>query len=209
METVKIPSEGTDSICIEVEEKIPHNVIDGVVELANEDLLFKDSELIFKGTVIDAKEIAIEEYIDGELHYIYYEDDFTFGVEKIYYSEDSYLEASNVIKVANGSCSNDWVEGTIEMEKDKKYIVLTKKTYDTGTTEFTKCSDYFTADHYASIILVEDGKYYVDERLTSLIANAEEEIIREDGDFETTIYVKGEEFEQELEALISQKKRES
>jgi len=56
---------------------------------------------------------------------------------------------------------------------------------------------------------VEDGKYYVDEILESLTGNAEEEFIREDEYFKTTVYVKGEEFGQELEALILEKKGES
>lgn len=207
--TVEIPSKGTYSRYVEVEEREPYNVIDGAVEILSEDALFEFSDLIFKGTVIDAKEIGIEEYIDGELYYIHYSDVFTFEVEKIYYSEGPSLEAGDVIKVANGSCSNFWIEGTIKMEKDKQYIVLAVKEYDQPNVEYTKYDDYYTTDHLESIILVEDGKYYVDKGLISLTGGAEEEIIREEGYFETTVYVKGAEFEQELSALILEKKGES
>jgi len=202
--------EGTYTRSVEVEEKEPHNVVGGLTEIIGEDTIFNYSEFIFKGAVIDAVEIAIEEYIGGELHYIFYMDVFTFEVEEIYYSEDSSLEVGDVIKVANASCSNDWIEGTIEMEEDKHYIVLTQKSIDTGTTDFTEYFDYATVDHWPSIILVESGKYYVDEILESLTGNAEEEFTREDGYiFKTTVYVKGEEFEQELEDLILVKKGES
>jgi hypothetical protein len=201
--------EGTYSRSVEVEEREPHNIVGGVTEIICEDTIFKYSEFIFKGAVIDAVEIAIEEYIGGELHYIFYMDVFTFEVEEIYFSEDSSVEVGDVINVANGSCSNDWIPGTVEMEKDKRYIVLTQKSIDTGTTDFTEYFDYATVDHWPSIILVQNGKYYVDEILESLTGNAEEEFIREDGDFETTVYVKGEEFEQELEALILEKKEGS
>ena len=68
---------------------------------------------------------------------------------------------------------------------------------------------YYTEDPYASIILVEDSDYYVDERLPSLAGNAEEEIIRKEGSFKTTVYIKGEGFEEELSALILEKKGES
>ena len=95
------------------------------------------------------------------------------------------------------------------MEKDKEYIVLTQKTFDTLTVEFSKYDDYFTADHYVSIIRVENGDYFIDEILTSLISGAKEEIIREDGNFKTTVYVKGEELEEEFTDLILEKKGES
>jgi len=201
--------EGTYTRSVEVEEREPHNVESGSVVVYDEDGIFYYSEFIFKGAVIDAIEIAIEEYIGGELHYKFYRDVFTFEVEEIYFSEDSSVEVGDVIKVANGSCSNNWIPGTIEMEKDKRYIVLTKKSIDTGTTDFTEYYDYATVGHWSSIILVEDGKYYVDEILESLTGNAEEEFIREDEYFKTTVYVKGEEFGQELEDLILEKKGES
>jgi len=201
---------GSYAKSFEVEEKEPHNIIDVELAYYDEDTLFKDSDLIFKGTVIEAKEIAIEEYIDGRLARTYYEDVFTFEIEKIYYSEDSSLEAGDVIRVANGSCSNDWVTGTLEMEENKKYIVLTEKEYnDQRYVDFTEYDDYYTADHWVSIIHVVDGKYYVDIQLPSLTDNAEGEIIREDINFKTKVYVKGAGFEDELEALILEKKGES
>jgi len=197
------------SWCVEVREKVPHNVVGGLVEIIGEDRIFNLSEFIFKGEVLFEKEIGIKDYVCWELQYIYYADVFTFEVEEIYYSEDPSIKVGDVIKVANASCSNDWIPGTIEIEKDKHYIVLTQKSIDTGTTDFTKYFDYATVDHWSSIILVEDGKYYIDEGLESLTGNTEEEFIREDEYFNTTVYVKGEEFEDELKDLILKKKKEN
>jgi hypothetical protein len=209
-ESMGIPEKGTYSRCVEVEEKTPYNTVDSVeFPYFDENTLFEDANLIFKGKVIDEKEIAIEEYRDGRLINTYYEGVSSFEVEKIYYSDDSSLEIDDVIKVGNASCSHWWVEGTIKMEKNKKYIVLVKKKSDTLTVEFTKYYDYFVVNYWVPIIPVEDGKYYVDEMLTSLTGNAEEEIIREDINFKTKVYVKGAGFEDELEALILEKKRES
>jgi hypothetical protein len=201
---------GSYAKCFEVEEKEPHNIIYVELPYYDEDTLFKDSDLIFKGTVLEAKEIGIEEYIDGRLARTHYRDVFTFEIEKIYYSEDPSLEAGDVIRVANGSCSNEWVTGTLKMEENKKYIVLTEKEYNyLRYVDFTEYDDYYTADYWVSIIPVVDGKYYVDIQLPSLTDNAEEEIIREDINFKTKIYVKGAGFEDELEALILEKKGES
>ncbi|MEA2015285.1 MAG: hypothetical protein U9O59_00965 [Actinomycetota bacterium] len=191
----------------------------GSYVLENEEMLFKNSDLIFKGTVIDAKEISIDEYLDGELNYVYYFDVFTFEVENVYYSGDPFsegisVETGDVIKVSNGSCDSDWVPGTLKMEKGKRYIVMTERGVDLSNIKFTKYFDYYTGGPWASIIPVEDGKYYVDEILTSLTDNALEEFIRKDEQdgkilYETTVYVKGEGFENELEALILEKKGES
>jgi len=207
--TAQIPLEGTYVRSIEVKERIPYNVVDAVIVSYDEDMLLEESNLIFKGIVIDEEEIAIKEYIDGELNYTYYMDIFTFEIEKIYYSEDPSLEIGDVIRVANYSCSNNWIEGTLKMEKDKEYIVLTNIADDTLTIEFSNYYDYVVTDYWASIISIENGDYFFDEKLTSLINGAKEEIIREDVAFKTTIYVKGEEFEEELASLISQKKGES
>jgi len=211
VETDKIPSEGSYVRCIEVEEKVPYNDVadDVVLPYYDENTLFEDSNLIFKGKVLDEKEIAIEEYVNGELNNTYYYDVSTFEIEKIYYSEDPSLEVGDVIKVANASCSYWWVEGTLKMEKDKEYIVLAIRSSEISYTDFTKYYDYIVTNYWVPIILVENGRYYVDEELTSLTNNAEEEIIREDGTFKTTIYVKGEEFEEELSSLILEKKGES
>ncbi|HEY4696365.1 MAG TPA: hypothetical protein VIH13_05700 [Candidatus Hydromicrobium sp.] len=203
--TSEIPSEGLYVRCIELEEKIPYNVIDDVeFPYFDENTLFENSNLIFKGTVINEVEIGIEEYIDGKLERTYYEDVSTFEIEKIYYSEDLSLEIGDVVKVGNTSCSYWWVEGTLKMEKDKEYIVLVKKKSDTSNVEFTEYYDYFVENYWVPIIRVENGNYFVDEMLTSLISGAKEEVIREDGDFKTTVYVKGEEFENELENLITE-----
>jgi len=209
-ESGEIPKEGTYVRCVEVNERETYDIANGSIVWVGEDLLFEESDLIFKGKVLDdATEIAIEYYIDGKLYYVYYEDIFTFEVEKIYYSESSSLGAGDIIRVSNSSCPSYWITGTIRMEKGKSYIVLTGKVTDYPDIEFTKYSDYFTKDPWVSIVLVEDGKYYVDEELPSLTNNAEEEIIRKDGDFKTTLYVKGSGFEDELEALILEKKGES
>ncbi|MCJ7472162.1 MAG: hypothetical protein MUP02_05055 [Actinobacteria bacterium] len=205
-ETVQIPSEGLYTRCIKVKEKIPHDVIEASLEYYDEDTLFKNSDLIFKGIVVDENTIGIEEYINGELERTYYRDSFTFEIEKIYYSEDPSLEVGDVIKVSNASCSYWWVEGTLKMEKGSEYIVITIKRSDLPDVEFSKCYDYYVENYWVPIIPIEDDKYYVDEELTSLTGNAEEEIIRKDGSFKTTVYVKGEEFEEELEDLILEKK---
>lgn len=206
-EELQIPQEGAYTTYTKVEEKIPYNIADDVVlEYYDENTLFENANLIFKGIVINEAEISIEEYIGGEHVRTYYRDIFTFEIEKIYYSEDPSLEVGDLVKVSNASCSYWWVEGTLKMEKDKEYIVLTIKKFDTSTVEFTQYYDYYTADHWVSIIRVENGNYFVDEELTSLISGAMEQIIREDGDFKTTLFVKGEEFEGELENLITQKK---
>src|SRR3972149_9556595 len=210
VETDKIPKEGSYSRCMEVREKIPYNVIDDVeFPYFDENTLFENSNLIFKGIVINEVEIGIEEYRDGRLINTYYRDVSTFEIEDIYYSEDPSLEIGDVVKVANGSCSYWWYEGTLKMEKDKEYIVLTIKEPNLPNVEFTEYYDYFVENYWVPIIPVENGNYYVDEMLISLIDNAEEEIVREDGDFKTTVYVKSEEFEEELASLISQKKGES
>jgi len=175
----------------------------------DENTLFENSNLIFKGIVINEVEIGIEEYRDGRLINTYYRDVSTFEIEDIYYSEDPSLEIGDVVKVANGSCSYWWYEGTLKMEKDKEYIVLAKRSSEVSYTDFTKYYDYIVENYWVPIIGVENGNYFVDEELISLIDNAEEEIVREDGDFKTTVYVKSEEFEEELASLISQKKGES
>jgi len=198
-----------DDPCIEVEERNPRNVIEAEQVYYDEDILFEDSDLIFKGKVIDEKEIGIEEYINGELVRTYYEDVSTFEIKEIYYSEDPSLEAGDVVKVGNASCSYWWVEGTLKMEKDKEYIVLAIKKSDMPNVEFTKCYDYYTTHYWVSIIRVENGDYFVDEELTSLITGEKMVIIRKDGSFETAVYVKGEEFESDLEDLILKKKEES
>jgi len=209
-ETTQIPSEGIYVRYKEVKEKVPYNVIDDVLlPYFDENTLFENSNLIFKGIVINEVEIGIEEYRDGRLINTYYRDVSTFEIEDIYYSEDPSLEIGDVVKVANGSCSYWWYEGTLKMEKDKEYIVLTIKEFDLPNVEFTEYSDYYVENYWVPIIPVENGNYYVDEELISLIDNAEEEIVREDGDFKTTVYVKSEEFEEELASLISQKKGES
>ena len=203
-ESDKIPKEGSYSRCVEVEEKTPYNIVDSVeLPYFDEDTIFEDANLIFKGTVLDAKEIEIEEYVDGELNQTYHYDVFTFEIEKIYYSEDPSLEVGDVIKVANASCSYWWVDGTIKMEKDKKYIVLAIRSSKVSYTDFTKYYDYHVENYWVPIIPVEGGNYYVDEMLTSLTGNAEEEITREDG---STVYVKGPELEDELENLITETK---
>lgn len=191
---------------IEVKESIPRNVIDVVLESYDEDELFKESDLIFEGKVIDEKEIGLEEYIDGELRNTYYIDVFTFKIKKIYYTKDSSIKNGDVITVGNGSCSNYWIRGTIEMKKDKEYIVLTEKVYDTKTVEFSKYMDFAVVTHWMAIISVENEDYFFDEVFTSLKSGAKEEKIRKDGDFKTKIYKKGKEFEKELEDLISKKK---
>jgi len=205
----QIPSSGPYTRCIEVEERIPHNVVDAVLEYEDEDTLLEESDLIFKGTVIDENEIGLEEYIDGELRNTYYRDIFTFKINKIYYAKDSSIKNGDIIRVTNASCSNNWIEGTIEMKKDKEYILFTEKSYDTDTVEFTKYEDYFTTDHWRSIISIENEDYYFDEVFTSLKSGAKEEKIRIDGDFKTKIYRKGKEFEKELEDLILKKKGEN
>jgi len=207
--TSEIPSEGPYTKCIEVEERIPYNVVEAILEPYDEDKLLEESDLIFKGTVIDKKEIGLEEYIDGRLRHTYYLDVFTFRVEKIFYIENSSIKIGDMITVANGSCSNYWIEGTIKMEKDKEYIVLTEKVYDTKTVEFSKYFDYAVVTHWMAIINVENGDYIFDEVFTSLKSGSKEEKIRKDGEFKTKIYKKGKEFEEELEDLILEKKGES
>jgi len=208
--SVEIPQEGIYSRGVEVEEKIPYEIVSDIeFPYFDENTLFENANLIFKGKVIDEKEIGIEEYIDGELERTYYEDVSTFEIEKIYYSDDPSLEVGDVVRVANGSCSYWWVEGTIKMEKDNEYIVITIKEFDLPNVKFTKYSDYYVENYWVPIIPVKNGNYFVDRELTSLISNAKEEITREDGDFKITLYVKGEEFEEELAALILEKKGES
>src|SRR3972149_2264993 len=210
VETDKIPKEGSYSRCMEVREKIPYNVIDDVeFPYFDENTLFENSNLIFKGIVINEVEIGIEEYIGGELERTYYRDVSTFEIEKIYYSDDPSLEVGDLVKVSNASCSYWWIEGTIKMEKDKEYIVLAKKSFDLPNVEFTEYYDYSVENYWVPIIPIENGNYYVDEMLPSLTSNAKEEITREDGDFKTIVYVKGEEFDDELSSLISQKKGEN
>jgi hypothetical protein len=209
-ESMEIPQEGIYSRCIEVEEKTPYNIVDSVeFPYFDENTLFENANLIFKGTVINEVEIGIEEYVNGELNNTYYSDISTFEVEKIYYSDDPYLEVGDFVKVSNASCSYWWVEGTIKMEKDKEYIVLAIRSSKVSYTDFTKYYDYHVENYWVPIVPVEGGNYYVDEMLTSLTGNAEEEIIREEGSFKTTVYVKGAGFEDELRALILEKKGES
>ena len=207
--TSEIPQEGNYTRYTEVEERIPHNIINAELVDYDEDKLFDESDLIFEGVVIDEKEIGLEEYINGRLRHTYYRDVFTFRVEKIFYTKNSSIKIGDVIKVANGSCSNYWIEGTIKMEKDKKYIVLTRKSRDTDTVEFSKYYDYAVVTHWMAIISVENGDYIFDEVFTSLKSSAKEEKIRKDGEFKTKMYKKGKEFETELENLISKKKKEN
>lgn len=204
----KIPQEGFYTRCVEVKEKIPYDVIEVEFIYYDENTLFEDANLIFKGTVIDESEIVVESYHDGRLNITNCCSVSKFQIEKIFYSEDPFLKIGDLIKVSNPYCSYEWAEGTIKMEKNKQYIVLAEKAID-SFIEYTKCYDYHTADHYVSIVKVENGDYYVDEMLTSLISNARMAIVRKDGDFKSTVYVKGEEFEDELEALIVEKKGES
>lgn len=194
---------------VEVKESSPRNVIDAVLDYADEDTILEESDLIFEGKVIDEKEIGLEEYIDGELRNTYYFDVFTFKINKIYYAKDSSIKNGDIITVANGSCSNEWIKGTVEMKKDKEYIVLTQKTYDTSIVDFSKYMDFAVVQHWMAIISIENGDYFFDEVFTSLKSGAKEEKIREDGDFKTKIYKKGKEFEKELEDLISKKKGEN
>ena len=195
-----------DEICIEVSERSPRNVIEAELVAFDEDMLFDESDLIFKGSVIDEKEIGIEEYsTSGELHNIYFRDVFTFKINRIYYLNDSSLKNGGIVRVCNASCSNEWIEGTIEMKKGKEYIVLTRKSQD-ATVEFTKCHDFCVVQHWMAIISIENGDYIFDEVFTSLVSGAKEEKIREDGYFNTTMYIKGEEFEEEFKDLILEKK---
>jgi len=197
-----------DEICIEVSERSPHKDSGAELEYYDEDKLFDESDLIFNGVVIDEKEIGLEDYsTSGELHYIYFRDVFTFKINKIYYSNDSSLKSGDIVRVCNASCSNNWIEGTIEMKKGKEYIVLTRKSQD-ATVEFTKCHDFCVVQHWMAIISIENGDYIFDEVFTSLSSGAKEEI-RKDGDFSTTIYRKGKEFKEELEGLILEKKGEN
>jgi hypothetical protein len=206
-ESVGIPKKGTYSRCVEVEEKIPYNIVESAeLPYFDENTLFENANLIFKGIVLDASEIAIEEYVDGDLNNTYYRDVSTFEIEDIYYSDDPSLEIGDLIKVANGSCSHWWYEGTIKMEKDKEYILLAKSSNKVSYTDFTEYYDYSVENYWVPIIPVKDGKYYVDIELPSLTDNAEEEIIRKDGNSEKTVYVKGEGFEDELEAFITEVK---
>ncbi|MCJ7471229.1 MAG: hypothetical protein MUP02_00230 [Actinobacteria bacterium] len=185
-----IPIGGTYVKWRVVKEKMPCNITEAAsYEYYDEDRLLERSDLIFKGIVTDAKEIYVKEYFDGRLNAEYYMDVFTFEIEKIYYSEDPTLKIGDIIKVANGSSPSDWLEGTLRMEKDKEYIVLTYKDYHTNTIIFPKYCDYVTVDRYISIIRVENGDYFVDRELESLTSDAKEEIIREDYGFETTVYV--------------------
>jgi len=205
----------------EAEESEDYNVLSGSYLFYGEDRIFKESNLILKGKVIDAKETFIEACIDGEVRKLDYDDTFTFEVEKIYYPGNPSIKAGDVIRVKNGSCPSDWIPGTLRMEEGKRYIVLTQEMtvhdnyyINDVYIELTEYFDCATTEHWASIILVEDGKYYVDEKLESLTDNALEEFVRrdrheKDETFETTIYVKGEGFEDELEALILEKKGES
>ncbi len=188
-----------------MEEKDTYNIVDDAeLPYFDENTLFENANLIFKGIVTDEVEIGIEEYINGELERTYYEDVSTFEIENIYYSDDPSLEIGDLIKVGNASCSYWWYKGTIKMEKDNEYIVLAKKKSNSFTVKFTEYYDYYIENYWVPIIPVENGKYFVDELLPSLTDNAEEEIIRKDGDFETTVYVKGEGFEDELENLITE-----
>ena len=194
---------------IEVKERVPYNVVEAELVHYDEDILFEKSDLIFKGKVISEKEIGLKEYKYGELRNTYYSDVFTFKVEEVYYPEDSSVKNGDIIRVANASCSNNWYKGTIKMEKGKEYILLTKKSQDTKTVEFSKYHDYYVMQPWMSIISVDDDNYIFNEIFTSLKESTDEEIIREDNGFKTKMYRKGEEFEQELEALILEKKGES
>ena len=191
---------------IEVKERVPYNVVEAELVHYDEDILFEDADLIFKGKVISEKEIGLKEYKYGELRHIYYLDVFTFKVEEVYYPVDSSLKNGDIIRVANASCSNNWYKGTIKMEKGKEYILLTKKSYDTKTVDFSKYFDYAVVTHWMAIISVEDDNYIFDEVFTSLKESTDEEIIREDNGFKTKMYSKGKEFEKELKDLISKKK---
>ncbi|MFA5015397.1 MAG: hypothetical protein WC549_07655 [Actinomycetota bacterium] len=200
-----------DDPCSEVAESKPKKISEVELAYYDEDKLLEEADLIFDGIVIIEKEIGIEEYIDGELNNTYYRDVFTFRISKVYYSNDPSIENDDIIKIGNESCSNNWIEGTIEMEFCKHYIVLARKSHDTDTVKFTECYDFEVVDPWMSIIGIEiqDEEYVFDEVFTSLKDGAREEIIREDGNFKTKMYVKGKEFENELENLILEKKGEN
>lgn len=207
-ETAQIPSEGPYVRYVEVEERIPRNVAEALLVYYDENKLFNEADLIFKGVVIDEKEIGLEEYIEGELNITYYFDVFTFKIDKVYYTEDSSIKNDDVITVANDGCSNSWIKGTIEMKKDREYIVFAKKTIDTDTVKFSDYMNFFSIHYWMSIISIENGDYLFDEVFTSLKSGAKEVKIRRDGDFKTKIYKKGKEFEEELMDLISEKEAE-
>ncbi len=207
-EGLNIPSEGTYTIYKEVKESVPNNVIKAELDFYDEDKILREAEFIFKGEVVDEKEIGLEEYMDGELQNIYYRDVFTVKITKVYYLKDSSLKEGDIVKVANVSCSNNWYKGTIEIEKNKEYVLITQKSRDTNTVEFSKYHDFSVIQPWMAIIIIENGNYIFDEVFTSLISGKEEEKIREDGSFKTKMYKEGKEFEKKLKDLIAKKKGE-
>ena len=203
---VLIHLEGHYTRYVELQEKIPYNVIDVELIYTDEDILIEEGDLIFEGVVIDDKEIGLEEYINGKLVNTYNYGVYTLKISRIYYSKNSSIKSGDIITVGNSSCANSWYQGTIKMEKDHEYILLTRQTIDTDTIKFSEYFGFAILHPWEATISIENGYYIFDEVFKSLISDQVEEKIRKDGSFKTKTYKKGKEFENEFKDLISKKK---
>ncbi len=153
---------------VNVKEKKPYNVVNAQILLLNETGLLDRTAVVVKGKILSEKEIAMEEYIDNKLHYIYYADIFEVNVSKVFGGNEQEIKAGDTLEIGNGCCSHFWLEGAIKMETGEEYILFLKNTRDSATVEFSKYAKYYVTRSLQSIITINNGIYTFDKVFESL-----------------------------------------
>lgn len=197
--------------CIELTPKNPPQIVQASLKMYDENAILDKATLIVKGRINDKKEIAIEDYINGNLTHTYYKSILTINVEKIFFQKNNNLKEGDSVIVSSEVSSYFYIDGAIELEKGKEYILFLDDVEDSPSVKFSEYSDFFVIHPFQAIVAIEDNTYQFDMIFESLAQNADQKVRvfkqGQSGIYEGRykIYVKDKSFEDDLKTLIDSK----
>jgi hypothetical protein len=173
----------------------------------SKDNIYDNSNLIIRGIVISKKEVGFIEYKKNKVYKTYYRELITIKVTRVIKQDKANLKTGigAILSIYNEACSHKWFVNSIEIQKNKEYILFLRQASDENMIKYSAYGRYIINAPTWAVVLKDNDKYYYDKAFKQFAYVYESSIIR--GNYiETTTYISSK-FEDKLVYYIARLKK--